>query len=120
MQLRTARLCLDCDEVHDAPQCPVCASEMFTYMTRWVPTPERRTRPRPTTSPEADVYRRLIEPPQPASNHSSRGRQLLKHGVLGLTALGVVGWLWRTRDSARSDNRSPVAERVAGGAGSEE
>ena len=30
MQLRTARLCLDCEEVHDEAQCPVCASETFT------------------------------------------------------------------------------------------
>jgi hypothetical protein len=70
---------------------------MFTYMTRWVPTPERRARPRPATSPEADVYRRLIDPP--AKPNSSRGRQLLKGGVLGLTALGVAGWLWKTRES---------------------
>ncbi len=40
----TARLCLDCEEVHDAQQCPVCASETFTFMTRWVPAPERRER----------------------------------------------------------------------------
>src|SRR5262245_32500541 len=29
MQLRTARLCLDCEEVHEEQQCPVCASESF-------------------------------------------------------------------------------------------
>ena len=29
MQLRNARLCLDCEEVHDAQQCPACASAMF-------------------------------------------------------------------------------------------
>ena len=46
MQLRIARLCLDCDELHDAQQCPVCTSETFAYITRWVPAPERRKRPR--------------------------------------------------------------------------
>jgi len=91
MQLSTARLCLDCDEVHDAQQCPVCASESFSYMSRWVPAPERRPPPRPTTSPEAEIYRRLVEP-QP-----SRGKRLLKHGVLGLTAVGLVGWFVNTR-----------------------
>jgi hypothetical protein len=113
MQLRTARLCLDCDEVHDAPQCPVCASEMFTYMTRWVPSPERRARPRPATSPEADVYRRLIDPP--AKQNASRGRQLLKGGVLGLTALGVAGWLWKTREGRQDrdgDGRSALGRRA--------
>lgn len=47
MQLRIARLCLDCDELHDAQQCPVCTSETFAYISRWVPVPERRKRPRP-------------------------------------------------------------------------
>ena len=36
MQLRNARLCLDCEEVHDAQQCPACASEMYAPITRWV------------------------------------------------------------------------------------
>ena len=37
MHLRTARLCLDCDNVHETQQCPVCASEAVAFMTRWVP-----------------------------------------------------------------------------------
>ena len=59
MQLKVARLCLDCDEVHTSSHCPVCASEAFAYLTRWIPAPERRMRPRQTTSPEADLYRQL-------------------------------------------------------------
>ena len=39
MQLRNARLCLDCEEVHDAAHCPACASESFAFITRWVPSP---------------------------------------------------------------------------------
>ena len=62
MQLKIARLCLDCDEVHQSEHCPVCASEAFGYLTRWVPSPERRMRPRATTSPAADAYRELISP----------------------------------------------------------
>jgi hypothetical protein len=38
---------MDCDELHDAQQCPVCTSETFAYISRWVPAPERRKRPRP-------------------------------------------------------------------------
>jgi hypothetical protein len=95
MQLRNARLCLDCEEVHDGLKCPVCASETFAYITRWVPTPEPR-RPRPDSSPEAEVYRQLMgdENAPPA-----RGKRLLKQGAVALTALGVIGWLWQRRDN---------------------
>jgi hypothetical protein len=92
MQLRNARLCLDCDEIHDGLQCPVCASETFTYITRWVPVPEPR-RPRPSNSPEAEVYRQLVgEEATPP-----RGRRLLKRGAVAITALGVLGWIWQAR-----------------------
>ena len=94
MQLRTARLCLDCEEVHDAMRCPSCASETFTYISRWIPAPERRRVPRPVTSPEAEMYRGLIAKAPPPS---TSGRRLLKQGVVGLTALGLVGWFFRRR-----------------------
>ena len=100
MQLRIARLCLDCDEIHDAQQCPVCASEMFAYMTRWVPAPERRQVPRETPSPRADVYAALTDE---KGRPSTRGR-LLKGGVVGLTAVGLVGWFMR-------NPRAAVAEK---------
>ena len=94
MQLPIARLCLDCDEVHSAQHCPVCASEAFAYLTRWVPAPERRMRPRPTTSPAADVYRELTSPdPAPPS----RGR-LLMRSTLGVTAIAVAGRIWRWQE----------------------
>jgi hypothetical protein len=98
MQLRTARLCLDCEEVHDAQRCPVCASETFTFITRWVPAPERRRRPRTTSSPEAEVYRRLVSgelSPSPA-------RRILKQGVVGLTAIGLVGLFWPRKSNQTS------------------
>jgi hypothetical protein len=100
MQLITARLCLDCDEVHDQLQCPICASNAFTYMTRWVPTPERRSRPRATTSPDAEVYRRLVgEPSKPIA-------KVVKAGVVGVTAVGVLGWLWKTASRAAQDKKT--------------
>ena len=91
MQLQLARLCLDCEEVHDAQQCPVCASETFAAMTRWVPTADRRGRPRPNVPPEAEVYRVFADGKTP----SSRGQRLLKQGALGLTAVGLIGWFLR-------------------------
>lgn len=111
MQLRAARLCLDCEDVHDARQCPVCASETFTYLVRWIPSDERR-RPRSEAAPAAsgpnvDAFRRLTEPePAPAP-----GRQLLKKGVVGLAALSVVGWLW----GGRKDGDGSKAPRPPAG-----
>ena len=36
MRLMNARLCLDCEEVHDEQHCPICGSESFAFLTRWV------------------------------------------------------------------------------------
>jgi hypothetical protein len=112
MQLRTARLCLDCEEVHDEGQCPVCASETFTYLSRWVPSDERRRRPR-TEAPVAAAAR-TAQPPTHAEGEldayrrfstgeiaAPKGRQLLKKGVMGLAAVGVLGWLWGRQDSGQ-------------------
>lgn len=94
MQLRNARLCLDCEEVHDEPQCPACASETFAFITRWVPAPERRTAPRPIEprDPEGlETYRQLLQ-------HDTRpggGWTLAKRGALGLAVAGIAGWWWK-------------------------
>jgi hypothetical protein len=88
MQLRVARLCLDCEEVHDAQQCPVCASEIFAFMTCWVPAPERRAQPRGTSSDAAASESKRASP------RSITGR-VLTGGALGLATLGAVSWLLR-------------------------
>jgi len=75
MQLRLARLCLDCEELHDGQQCPVCASETFAYLSRWVPSPERRSKPRP------------VEPPRTPS----RGK-VIGYGMVGLGIMGLARW----------------------------
>lgn len=104
MQLRNARLCLDCEEVHDAQQCPVCASETFTFMTRWVPAPERRERPRPPQEParpeELQAYRTLLD-----AAHKPNGRswQLVRQGAMGLALVGVAGWLWKAGGASRAE-----------------
>lgn len=91
MQLRVARLCLDCEEIHAARTCPRCTSETFALISRWVPAPERRTRPRPDTT-EADTYRELL-----AEGHDSQpSHKWLKGGaMLGAIGLGLGGWLLR-------------------------
>jgi len=96
MQLRNARLCLDCEEVHDAPQCPVCASESFAFMTRWVPAPERRDRPRlqePPRPVELQAYRTLLDP---AHRPNGSGWKLARQGAMSLALIGVAGWLWKS------------------------
>ena len=93
MQLRVARLCLDCEEIHAAGTCPRCTSETFALISRWVPAPERRSRPRMDTT-DADVYRELLEEDaKPQSSH-----KWLKGGALAATiGLGLGGWLLRKR-----------------------
>lgn len=97
MQLHVARLCLDCQDVHDQQTCPVCSSESFAYISRWVPAPERRKHPRPLASLEtADTYRQLLaEKPETPDK-----RRWVKRGVLGLAALGIAGWAWRGKAAA--------------------
>jgi hypothetical protein len=107
MQLHVARLCLDCEEVHEAQRCPACASESFAYLTRWIPAPDRRSAPRSRAGDPGvdrdrlDAVRRLVSP------------RVLTGSVVGMTALGVLGWLWR-RDhggAAESEEEPPASQR---------
>jgi len=111
MQLRNARLCLDCEEVHDAEQCPVCASESFAFMTRWVAAPERRERvrlpqeARPATpfgarQEELQSYRALLDP---AHKPNGLGWRLARQGAVGLALVGVAGWLWKAGGASRAE-----------------
>ena len=102
MQLRVARLCLDCEEVHDAQICPRCTSETFAFLSRWIQAPERRTQPR-TENPNPPRQAPRVEQVRPA-----RGRWL-KRGAL-LAALGVGGWLWR-QNATKTAPRDKMAEQ---------
>jgi hypothetical protein len=51
MQLRAARLCLDCEELFVGDRCPVCASDRFAFLTTWLPVEERRRWRRPAPRP---------------------------------------------------------------------
>src|SRR5262245_33868582 len=42
MQLRVARLCLDCEELHSENTCPRCASGSYAFLSTWLPSDERR------------------------------------------------------------------------------
>ena len=92
MQLRVARLCLDCEEIHDQQSCPICSSESFAYITRWIPRPETVARQRPAPSREtAETYRELINPTPPAP----ASRRWARRGAVALGALGLASWVWR-------------------------
>jgi len=89
MQLRLARLCLDCEEIHDRQQCPICASESFAYLSRWVPTPERPiSARRPTAAVAGEAAAR-------SKAASASGKKALGWGVLGLGVVGLAQWLSR-------------------------
>src|SRR5262245_2152382 len=91
MQLRSARLCLDCEELHEEAQCPICASEAFVFLTRWIPVDDRRTRKRSVPRPA---------PPPP------RVSRLVKNGAVGLAVLATARWLLRNAPApATPDNR---------------
>jgi hypothetical protein len=84
MQLRTARLCLDCEELHEELQCPACASEAFAYVTRWIPVADVRKRKRSVPRPA----------PQPRVSHFVKG------GAVGFAVLAAARWLLRNNPPA--------------------
>jgi hypothetical protein len=75
MQLRVARLCLDCEELHVDNNCPRCASERYAFLSRWLPSEERRR------------WRR------PATGGSSGGNAWSSHGPARL-ARALGRWFW--------------------------
>jgi hypothetical protein len=115
MQLGIARLCLDCDEVHDQERCPACASEAFAFLTRWVrPAPSgKRTKAslpadqQRETMEKLDAYRQLVK----GDDHSSRAARFLRNGAMLLATIGLARWGWQqTRqadDSVRSKTEPP-------------
>src|SRR4249920_1010968 len=51
MQLRVARLCLDCEELHTENRCPRCASDSYAFLSNWLPSEERRRWRKPLAEP---------------------------------------------------------------------
>ena len=84
MHLQEARLCLDCEELHTADQCPHCASDAFAFVTRWIPANERRVRTK--------------RPSSASSQSSSSSSKWLTGAAGGLAAIAAVRWLWRSQD----------------------
>jgi hypothetical protein len=108
MKLDVARLCLDCEDVHERQHCPSCGSEAFAFLTRWIePSAElrpegRRSRPRtpePARSEQVEVYRQLLDEERPR-----RATGLVAKSMLGLAAFSLAGWAWRSVSTRERDN----------------
>ena len=95
MQLRGARLCLDCEELHTEDRCPACASDAFAFLTRWIPVADRRTTPRPPRRQE------------PSSNGGGgTASKLMTGGAMGLVLVAAGRWLWKaTKPEPPSSDR---------------
>jgi RNA polymerase subunit RPABC4/transcription elongation factor Spt4 len=81
VHLTTARLCLNCEEVHDAQGCPLCASETFAYLTRWVPHLQSEHR---------SIARTRLAP-------TVLHRAAVGGVATGLTAFGLYQWFKRAQ-----------------------
>jgi hypothetical protein len=124
MRLVNARLCLDCEEVHEQQHCPICSSESFAFMTRWV-TPSdaaaAEASPRASSRPpdqvdrqapptverreqlhrreQVDAYRQILNPGPPPR----RGRMVAR-GAIGLALLGLARMVWRAAPEPAADD----------------
>lgn len=94
MRLRAARLCVNCEEIHDATACPACGSDNFAYLTRWVPASRPEARPQPA---------RIILP-------TLTQRIVFGGGMLGLGVFWFSRWLRRTRERVETNALRHVGE----------
>ena len=114
MQLHAARLCLDCQEVHAETRCPVCASESFAALSRWIPVQERRARPRDRGQDVAETYRRLLGAAATPTDETKTQANWPRRAAFVVATLGVGSWLWRRSPGPRQstgprEERGPAA-----------
>jgi len=104
VDLRKARLCLDCEMIFDAPRCPACASASFIPVTRWIrPSLREIERAAPAEAPVAGGASPM-KPPK---------RLLRKSVYVGLGAYGLWKMLFeppkprKRRPSAPKERAEP-------------
>ena len=130
MRLDDARLCLDCEEIHEEQECPACGSEAFAFLTRWIQStnPERpkargtgvterpglkrsaagaddgaRASDKRPSREYLDAWKHLADgAPDPG-----RGKSFLTRGLLGLAAAGLAGWAWSRSAPDKTKDRTP-------------
>ncbi len=110
MHLSVARLCLDCQEIHDKDRCPLCTSDAFGFITRWVkpdatPGHTPRQSPPPITSSKVDSYRQIVG----AMPRRSRTQSWMRKGGLVMAAgyLARLGWQIAAQHRGNSRGQSP-------------
>ena|SRR5437868_5157303 len=98
MQLRTARLCLDCEEIHETQECPVCLSEAGIYVSRWIPAEERRRAGRfPTATNVVPIKSGVV--------------RWMQRGVVGLAVIAAGRWWWRANHETDPPPQSTVPQK---------
>ena len=113
MRLMNARLCLDCEEVHDEQHRRlwfgvVCLPDPLGLAVWTLLRPKRRlaTRARPTlwiAGNKSMPIDEILNPTPPAQN---RGR-IVARGALGLALLGVARMIWRATPRATIRFKTP-------------
>jgi hypothetical protein len=101
MHLGVARLCLDCEEVHEGDHCPACGSESFTFLARWVkvstrPGPQEAARPPRQAAPaeraeQVEAYRQLLD----GERRRVAASRMVARGAFGLAMVGLARLAWR-------------------------
>jgi hypothetical protein len=116
MQLRVARLCLDCEEIHAEDRCPRCVSEHYAFMTTWLPVEERRRWPSARPNPAVAQPRGLAAFAQAIASWLRGGPSAARQPISRATRRSdhVAGLDFdRRRDPASSDHHPVRDERVA-------
>lgn len=93
MQLRVARLCLDCEELHTEARCPKCISEHYAMVSTWLPVEERRR------------FRKSSPPPAHPRRHGFVGvLDAVARWIEGGTVVDApAGWATRRSDRLARD-----------------
>jgi hypothetical protein len=113
MRLDDARLCLDCEEIHQEQECPACGSEAFGFLTRWIQSTSPKPKSKPPLPPSATHTRsaqtaenlaawREITDGTPDS--AGRGKKIVTRSLLGLAAMGIAGWAWAKTSPSKDED----------------
>ena len=114
MRLDDARLCLDCEEIHEEQECPACGSEVFAFLTRWIQStaPDKgktattpgaaHSHSRSTPAPDHLAAWRQIADGTPSN--AGRGKKIVARSILGLAAMGIAGWAWAKTSPSKDDD----------------
>ena len=111
MRLDDARLCLDCEEIHEEQECPACGSEAFAFLTRWIqstaPKSKAPTSPSAANARSAQTAEHLAawrEITDGTSDGAGRGKKLVTRSLLGLAAMGLAGWAWAKTSPSKDED----------------